>query len=75
MNLPDIVDYSLKNGYTVAWGADVSEKGFSWKNGLAIVPADEFADLKGPEKAKWDELSRRKKMPLSMIFPKPIRKR
>jgi bleomycin hydrolase len=29
---------ALKNGYTVAWGADVSEKGFSFKNGLAIVP-------------------------------------
>ena len=29
---------ALKSGYTVAWGADVSEKGFSFKNGLAIVP-------------------------------------
>jgi bleomycin hydrolase len=29
---------SLKNGYTWAWGADVSEKGFSFKNGVAIVP-------------------------------------
>jgi bleomycin hydrolase len=29
---------ALKNGYTVAWGADVSEKGFSFKNGIAIVP-------------------------------------
>lgn len=33
-------EYALKNGYTVAWGADVSEKGFSFKNGLAIVPED-----------------------------------
>jgi bleomycin hydrolase len=32
---------ALKNGYTLAWGADVSEKGFSFKNGLAIVPAEE----------------------------------
>jgi bleomycin hydrolase len=32
---------ALKNGYTVAWGADVSEKGFNFGKGLAIVPKDE----------------------------------
>ncbi|MBU2020207.1 MAG: C1 family peptidase [Bacteroidetes bacterium] len=31
---------ALMNGYTVAWGADVSEKGFSFSNGLGIVPED-----------------------------------
>lgn len=43
MSLDDLVETTisaLKNGYTIAWGADVSEKGFSFKNGLAIVPAD-----------------------------------
>jgi bleomycin hydrolase len=42
--LPDLfqtVEHALKNGYTVAWGADVSEKGFSFKNGIAIVPEDQ----------------------------------
>jgi len=34
------VSNALANGYTVAWGADVSEKGFSFKNGIAIVPED-----------------------------------
>lgn len=41
--LPDLFDaceYALKNGYTLAWGADVSEKGFSFSNGLAILPED-----------------------------------
>ncbi|MFN5845740.1 MAG: aminopeptidase C [Flavobacteriia bacterium] len=33
-------EYALKNGYTLAWGADVSESGFSFRNGLAIVPDD-----------------------------------
>lgn len=31
---------ALKNGYTVGWTADVSEKGFSHSNGLAINPVD-----------------------------------
>jgi bleomycin hydrolase len=34
------VENALSNGYTVAWGADVSEKGFSFKNGIALVPED-----------------------------------
>lgn len=34
----DIIDHSLMNGYSVAWGADVHEKGFSFKDGVAIVP-------------------------------------
>jgi bleomycin hydrolase len=37
-DLYNVTEEALKNGYTVAWGADVSEKGFSFKNGLAIVP-------------------------------------
>ena len=32
------VDNALKEGYTVAWASDVSEDGFSYKNGLAILP-------------------------------------
>lgn len=39
-DLINTVEYALKNGYTVAWGADVSEKGFSFRNGIAIVPED-----------------------------------
>ncbi|MFZ9754594.1 MAG: aminopeptidase C [Bacteroidia bacterium] len=30
---------ALKNGYSIAWATDVSEKGFSYRDGLAIVPS------------------------------------
>ncbi|HPJ10947.1 MAG TPA: C1 family peptidase [Flavobacterium sp.] len=36
--LTDIIDNALAKGYTVAWGTDVSEPYFSWKNGVAQVP-------------------------------------
>lgn len=36
------LDNALMNGYSVAWAADVSEKGFSFRDGLAIVPTDEL---------------------------------
>ncbi len=38
--LMEIMEYAIMNGFTVAWGADVSEKGFSFRDGLAIVPKD-----------------------------------
>ena len=31
---------AVMNGYTVAWDADVSEKGFSFRNGMAVWPAE-----------------------------------
>ncbi|MBO9635595.1 MAG: aminopeptidase [Chitinophagaceae bacterium] len=37
-DLTDIIDNALKAGYTVGWATDVSEKYFSWKNGVAFVP-------------------------------------
>lgn len=35
-----VVENALRNGFTVLWTADVSEKGFSFSNGLAINPKD-----------------------------------
>lgn len=65
-NLPmeemmEVMDYAIDNGYSVAWGADVSEKGFSWTNGIAIVPATDRPDLDGLERDKWEKLSKREK--------------
>ena len=34
-----ILDNAIENGYSVAWDGDVSEKGFSAKQGLALLPA------------------------------------
>ncbi len=39
--LVEAVDYALAKGYTIAWDGDVSEKGFSAKEGIAILPTDE----------------------------------
>lgn len=65
-NLPlnefeEVLDYSLKNGYTVAWGGDVSHKGFMYNKGVAVVPETEIENLDGLEKAKWEKLSKRER--------------
>jgi bleomycin hydrolase len=44
--LQAITAYALSNGYTVAWDGDVSEKGFSAGDGLAILPENENDDDK-----------------------------
>jgi bleomycin hydrolase len=49
-DITTIIDNSLKKGYTVAWATDVSEKGFSWKNGVAYVPATDFESMSNDEK-------------------------
>lgn len=45
-----IIDNALKSGFTVAWASDVSEKSFSWKNGVAYVPTKKFEDMTTEEK-------------------------
>lgn len=61
-NLPlnemmQVLDYSLNNGYTVGWASDVSEKGFSFSNGVAIVPETNIKAMDGLERAKWENFS------------------
>ncbi|HUN15160.1 MAG TPA: C1 family peptidase [Saprospiraceae bacterium] len=50
--MSQIVDNALNKGYSIAWATDVSEKYFSWKNGVAIVPTKDFEDMTDEEKAK-----------------------
>ena len=50
-DLTEIIDNALKNGYSVAWAGDVSEKSFSWKNGVAYVPEKKVAEMTDEEKA------------------------
>lgn len=49
--MTDVIDNALKKGYTVAWATDVSEKSFSWKNGVAYIPAKKYDDMTAEEKA------------------------
>lgn len=68
----DIIDYALSNDYPVCWGADVSEKGFSWTNGVAIVPETDRPNLDGLEQARWEKMSAREKDKLLYSFEKPV---
>lgn len=67
-NLPidefmQVFDNAINNGYTIAWGADVSEKGFT-RNGVAVVPdMKQFENMErsGSDQDRWLGLSRSEK--------------
>ena len=49
-DLETVADEALKNGYTLAWDADVSDAGFSARSGIAIKPAIAWNDMSAEEK-------------------------
>lgn len=52
-----ICKHAVEKGYSVAWGGDVSEVGFSHKRGLAVLPENTTEELNGLERAKWEKLT------------------
>ena len=64
-NLPldefaQIFDYAIDNGYSVAWASDISEKGFSYQNGVAVVPEVNLAEMTDSESRNGIVLAPRK---------------
>lgn len=45
-----VMEYALKEGYTIVWDGDVSDKFFSFKDGVAIVPEKDWKDKSEEEK-------------------------
>lgn len=46
------LDNALENGYTVFWGTDVSEKGFT-RDGLGILYKEEVKKTAGSDQERW----------------------
>lgn len=55
-DLFDATVQALKKGFTIAWASDVSEKGFSFSNGLGIVPEDPSTiQVKGKDNTNFSD--------------------
>lgn len=68
----EVFDYAINNGYTIAWGSDVSETGFT-RNGVAIIPdmdAIKKMQQPGTDEAKWTGTNPR--MLMRPEFNKPV---
>jgi len=66
-----VMDYALKNGYTVNWDGDVSERGFSHANGVAINPDLSKIDLPANTDRARFENNPADRTPIGGIFDKP----
>ena len=64
-----IIDNAIDNGYPIAWASDVSEGGFSWRHGVAIVPDMESQELQGSDMARWTKMTAQEKN--EKAFEKP----
>ena len=56
-NLPmdemmEVMYNAIEKGYTIAWGSDVSEKGFT-RDGLAVMPVEEKKAVAGSDQERW----------------------
>lgn len=76
-NLPldemmETIDYALQNGYSVCWDGDVSEKGFSFANGVAIHPeVKKVEDLSNTDRARFEKLDEKGRLEEVFKFEQP----
>ncbi|WP_206610994.1 C1 family peptidase [Mariniphaga sediminis] len=71
--MEEIINHSLNNGYTVAWAADVSEKGFASGNkGVAVLPAAPELDMNDAEISRWEDLPERERENELYKLEKPV---
>ena len=77
-NLPldeliEVTDHALKTGYSVAWDGDVSERGFSFTNGVAINPElQKVEDYSGTDRARFEKMDVKERMEEVFKFEKPF---
>lgn len=71
--LVEIMDYALANGYTVNWDGDVSEKGFSHTNGVAINPeVTKTEDFSQTDRARFEDMTPAQRLEEVYKFEKPF---
>ena len=73
-DLMEVMYNAIDEGYTIAWAADVSDKGFSWNNGVAVVPAKDLEDMTQTERTRWEDLTEQEKQQQLYNFNDPPEK-
>ena len=56
-----LIDHTLEAGYSICWDGDVSDRGFSHRNGIAILPDKKVESLDGTERERWEKLTEAEK--------------
>ena len=56
-----VIEGTVEKGHPVLWASDVSERGFAWRSGLAVVPDADLTRMDDSELARWVALSQAEK--------------
>ncbi len=70
--LTEVINNALANGYSVAWASDVSEQGFSFRNGVAVVPETDLESMDGSERSRWEKMSKEDREYAMYSFEGPV---
>ena len=57
----EVLNNALNNGYSVLWAADVSERGFLYRKGAAVVPVMNPEEMSDSDKARLIGLSEKER--------------
>ncbi|GAF02971.1 C1 family peptidase [Saccharicrinis fermentans] len=71
-DLKNIMHTTLEKGHTFGWASDVSEKGFTFRNGVAIVPESDIEEMDGSERSKWETMTKAEREKLMYSFKGPV---
>ncbi|MFA5712853.1 MAG: aminopeptidase [Bacteroidales bacterium] len=57
-NLPldemiEVIDYAVRNGYSLTWIADVTNRGYSKEEGICVYPAESLEQIPPDERIEW----------------------
>ena len=61
-DLMSIMDKAIDNGYSFAWGSDISEDGFVRRGSVAVIPELDNVEMADAEIAKWTAMPKSKKI-------------
>ena len=70
--MTDMIEASVKMGYSVCWASDVSERGFASKKGVAVVPQTDIAEMAGTERLKWEKMDPAELSRMAYSFDSPM---
>lgn len=77
MNVPvdemiTIIDKAIENNGSIYWASDVSERGFQYNKGFAILPESNVENMDDSEKAKWSALTEEEQRNATTQFSQPL---
>lgn len=70
-----VIDDAIAEGHPVAWGTDVSEKGFRGAKAIGIIPEEAEKNMVGSDAERWGKLSSAEKEAQIYSLDQPVKEK